>query len=84
MYEKLHNVSDRQDRPLKRRKVAEDDCVAEGRMNNKSTFTGGGNRSEIGEYVKSKREEGARENIAKGNSSANVVDLTGGKHDLVA
>jgi hypothetical protein len=73
--------------------------VVEGRMNNKSTFAGGGNRSEIGEYLKSRREEyikskheeymksqreGVREkNIATGNASANVVDLTGGKHDIV-
>ncbi|KAL8847504.1 MAG: hypothetical protein Q9221_007459 [Calogaya cf. arnoldii] len=77
MIERIHNVTQRQERPQKRQKT---DCED---ANDKVAFTGGGKNGEIGEYLKQKRKEGQEE--AEVAASTSVVDLTGGddEEDLV-
>ncbi|KAL8657042.1 MAG: hypothetical protein Q9226_002323 [Calogaya cf. arnoldii] len=77
MIERIHGVTQRQERPQKRQKT---DC---GDANDKVAFTGGGKNGEIGEYLKQKRKEGQDE--AEVAASTSVVDLTGGddEEDLV-
>ena len=78
MYEKMHNVEQRQaERTIKRQKTshgpnedAEDDSGHKKKKLDTSTGRSGG---ELGTYMKEKREE-----IAKNNTESSVVDLTGG------
>ncbi len=70
LIERVHNVSQREERPQKKQKIEtfeEDDKY-------KKNFGGGGKGGEIGEYIKQKKKEG----IEESGSSATVVDLTGG------
>ena len=69
LIERVHNVSQREERPQKKQKIEtfeEDDKY-------KKNFGGGGKGGDIGEYIKQKKKEGI-EDI----SSATIVDLTGG------
>ena len=67
--ERLHGVQERTERPAKRQKVNED------MDSNKSKGTFGtiSKGGELGQYVKDKQQEGAKE------GSSSIVDLTGGK-----
>ena len=70
LIERVHNVSQREERPQKKQKIEtseEDDKY-------KKNFGGGGKGGEIGEYMKQKKKEGIEED----GSSATIVDLTGG------
>ena len=70
LIERVHNVSQREERPQKKQKIdtfEEDDKY-------KKNFGGGGKGGEIGEYIKQKKKEGIEED----GSSATIVDLTGG------
>lgn len=70
LIERVHNVSQREERPQKKQKIEtfeEDDKY-------KKNFAGGGKGGEIGEYIKQKKKEGIEED----GSSATIVDLTGG------
>lgn len=71
MVERMHNVADRDMMPQKRQKVRDD------RQENvrKAEFHGGGKGGIIGEYMREKREEGRKENMAKGT----VVDISAGQ-----
>ena len=75
LIERVHNVSKREERPMKRQKIKHEDEV-EADNASKSTFTGGGKDSEIAEYLREKRKEGLEES---GPTSA-VVDLTAGTY----
>ena len=70
LIERVHNVSQREERPQKKQKIEtfEDDDKY------KKNFAGGGKGGEIGEYIKQKKKEGIEED----GSSATIVDLTGG------
>ena len=70
LIERIHNVSQREERPQKKQKIEtfEDDDKY------KKNFAGGGKGGEIGEYIKQKKKEGIEED----GSSATIVDLTGG------
>ena len=70
LIERVHNVSQREERPQKKQKIEtfeEDDKY-------KKNFGGGGKGGEIGEYIKQKKKEGIEED----GSSTTIVDLTGG------
>ena len=71
LIERIHNVSQREERPPKRQKSevfeAED-------TEKKPTFIGGGKGGEIGEYMRQKKKEGLEESGAV----SSIVDLTGG------
>ena len=70
LIERVHNVSQREERPQKKQKIEtfeEDDKY-------KKNYGGGGKGGEIGEYIKQKKKEGIEED----GSSATIVDLTGG------
>jgi SNF2 family DNA or RNA helicase len=69
--ERMHNVSEREFHPQKRRKIEQDDVEVN---EHKSSFNGGGKSGVLGEYMKQKREEGRQEAKARGTSRA--VDLT--------
>ncbi|KAI4140230.1 MAG: hypothetical protein L6R39_005889 [Caloplaca ligustica] len=73
MIERIHGISDRQERPQKRQKLDHEDGD-----DNKQTFSGGGKGGEISEYLKEKRKEGKDD-----AASASVVDLTGGDDDEI-
>jgi hypothetical protein len=74
MLERMHNVSNRESLPQKRRKIQQD-----GNENRevKSHFNGGGKGGVLGEYMKEKKEEGRKE--AAANETRPSVDLTGGE-----
>ncbi|KAL8713258.1 MAG: hypothetical protein Q9225_006810 [Loekoesia sp. 1 TL-2023] len=71
MIERIHGVSNRNERPQKRQKTEHEDDESK-----KVTFAGGGKGGEIGEYLKEKRKNG--EDEAQKTVAASVVDLTGG------
>lgn len=77
LVERMHNVSERDFVPQKRRKLHEDEDVD---REAKGNFSGGGKGGVLGEYMKEKREEGRKE--AATNGTALAVDLTGGRPDL--
>ena len=79
MIERTHNVSEREVRPSKRIKVEHDpeDGDAPG---SKSKFTGGAKGSELGQYVRNGRKEGAQATGPPSTSS--IVDLTTGLSSL--
>ena len=70
MVERMHNVADRDMMPQKRQKVRDD------RPENvrKAEFHGGGKGGVIGQYMREKRDEGRKENMARGT----VVDISAG------
>ena len=73
MLEHMHNVSERDFLPQKRRKIereGEDDHAQ------KAHFVGG-KGGVLGEYMKEKQEQGRKEDAANGTRPS--VDLTGGK-----
>lgn len=74
MIERVHNITERQERPHKRQKTGKDDDGEEERT--KATFSGGGKGGEIGEFMKQKREEGEKES----GPSKGVIDLTEGEN----
>lgn len=74
MIERMHGVSQRNERPQKRQKTEHEDTE-----NGKATFTGGSKGGEIGQYLKEKRKEGQEEPQAI--AAASVVDLTGGDEE---
>ncbi|KAL9031346.1 MAG: hypothetical protein Q9196_000601, partial [Gyalolechia fulgens] len=74
MIERMHGVSQRNERPQKRQKTEHENDERE-----KATFTGGSKGGEIGQYLKEKRKEGQDESQAA--AAASVVDLTGGDDD---
>lgn len=71
MLERMHNVTARTMMPQKRQKI-HDDRQEDAR---KAEFHGGGKGGVIGEYMREKREEGRKENVAKGS----VVDISAGQ-----
>lgn len=77
--ERVHNVSQREKRPLKKQKLETQEKsefdVEHGR---RAISGGGGKGGEIGEYIKQKKKEG----IAESGPSSAVVDLTGGMYRL--
>lgn len=76
LIERVHNVSQRGERPQKKPKIQKDDLdVEEGET---VKFVGGGNGGEIGDYLKEKRKQG----IAESGPVNAVVDLTGGTYRL--
>ena len=75
MIERIHNITERQERPRKKLKTEKDDDE----QHTKAGFSGGGKGGDISEYMKQKREEGRKDS---GPSSA-IVDLTEGELNLV-
>ena len=75
LIEQVHNVTKREDRPVKRQKTAH---PLEGDVNGSSAFAGGGRGGEIGEYMKQKRKEGLQES----GPASHIVDLTAGSFRL--
>lgn len=71
LIERVHNVSQREDRPPKRQKT---EPFEDNDNDEKANFGGGGKGGDLGEYIKEKKKEG----IAKYGSINSVVDLTGG------
>lgn len=76
LIEKVHNVSQREERPQKKPKAESGEFDVE--EDKKVSFVGGGMGGEIGEYLKEKKKQG----IAESGSVNAVVDLTGGTHLL--
>lgn len=76
LIERVHNVSQREDRPRKRQKSEK--SGGEDEDPKKIAFAGGGKGGEIGDYMKQKRKEGQS---SLGPSS--VVDLTRGRYSLI-
>ena len=77
LIEKVHNVSQREERPQKKSKVERSDFDAE--EDKKASFVGGGKGGEIGDYVKEQKKQG----IADSGPVNAVVDLTGGTYLLI-
>ena len=86
--EKLHNVEQRSERPVKKIKhqhqpdfVDVDGLEDEegGEKKKKANFSRGGTGGEVSEYMKQQREEGHKEAVVNGS----VVDLTSGKVNRV-
>lgn len=73
LIERVHNVSNREDRPHKKQKREHlgEDAEEEQR---KAVFAGGGKGGDIGEYMKQKRREGQQD----AGRTSTVVDLTAG------
>lgn len=72
LIEKVHNVSQREERPRKKPKVENGEFEIE--EDKKPSFVGGGQGGEIGEYLKEQKKQG----IAGSGPVNAVVDLTGG------
>ena len=77
LIEKVHNVSQREERPQKKPKIENGEFDVE--EDKKASFVGGGNGGEIGGYLKEKKKQG----IAESGSVNPVVDLTGGTYLLL-
>ncbi len=75
LIERMHNVTETEERPVKKRKTDDSDFVGDDE-HGKASFKGG--KGELGEYLKDKRREG-QENSVSTNA---VVDLTGGQYFL--
>lgn len=75
MLERMHNVTERDMFPSKRRKVDTPEADNE----RKANFSGGGSGGVLGGYIKEKQEEGRKQAAASGTGVA--VDLTGGKQN---
>ena len=76
LIERLHGISEREERPFKKRKV-ERDSDFEGEK--KATFRAKRQGGELGEYVKQKKKEG----LADPEAVRNVVDLTEGMSSML-
>lgn len=76
LIERVHNVSQREERPQKKPKIQRDNLDVE--KGETVKFVGGGNGGEIGDYLKEKRKQG----IAESGPVNAVVDLTGGTYRL--
>ena len=74
LIERMHNVTNHEERPVKKRKTEDNDFVDDDERR-KVAFEGG--KGDFGEYWKEKRKEG--ENSVPTNA---VVDLTGGRYSL--
>ena len=74
LIEKVHNVSQREDRPQKKSKIGKDDFDVE--ESHKAGFVGGGKGGDIGDYMKEKKKQG----MAESSPVNAVVDLTGGTY----
>lgn len=72
--ERMHNVSEREFSPQKRRKIERDNTEDNER---KAQFSGGGKGGVLGEYMREKKEEGRKETAVNGTRPS--VDLTGGR-----
>ena len=78
LIEKVHNVSQREQRPQKKPKVEHGDFDVE--EDKRAGFVGGGQGGgEIGDYLKEKKKQG----IAESGTVNGVVDLTGGTYILL-
>ena len=71
MLELMHNVTDRDMMPQKRLKIHDDRQVDP----RKVEFNGGGKGGVIGDYMREKRDDSRKENVAKGT----VVDISAGQ-----
>lgn len=74
MLERMHNVSERDFPPQKRRKI---DREGEDDNARKAHFGGGGKGGVLGAHMKEKQEQGRKEDAANGTRPS--VDLTGGR-----
>jgi hypothetical protein len=74
MLERIHNVSERDFLPQKRRRIEQE---GEDGSAQKSHFGGGGKGGVLGGYMKEKQEQGRKEDAANGTRPS--VDLTGGR-----
>lgn len=72
LIEQVHNVTKREERPVKRQKT---EHLSQEDVNGSLAFAGGGKGGEIGEYMRQKRKEGLQES---GPATSNIVDLTAG------
>ena len=72
LIERVHNITQREERPQKKSKVQNDEFGSEGDRKVKSF--GGSKGGEIGDYLKEKKKQG----IAESKPVNAVVDLTGG------
>ena len=79
MIEKVHNVGKRQDEPRKRMKTSHalNEVEGEDKKKSRSAFHASTGRSVIGDYVKTKREQG----LDKAGPASDLVDLTNGAHN---
>lgn len=77
LIEKVHNVSQREERPQKKPKVEKGEFEAE--EEKKASFVGGSKDGAIGDYLKEKKKQG----ITESGSVNAVVDLTGGTYLLL-
>lgn len=75
MLERMHNVSERDFLPQKRRKLEQPEEDAE----RKANFSGAGKGGVLGEYMREKKEQDLQEAAVNGIRPA--VDLTGGIGD---
>lgn len=71
LIERVHNVSQREERPLKKQKTEAFEDNEDGK---KASFGAGTKGGDLGQYIKDKRKEG----VAESGSVSSVVDLTGG------
>lgn len=71
LIEQVHNVTKREERPVKRQKT---EHLSQEDVNGSLAFAGGGKGGEIGEYMRQKRKEGLQES----GPTSNIVDLTAG------
>ena len=76
LIEKVHNVSQREERPQKKPKLENGDFDVE--EDRRVSFVGGGKGGEIGDYLKEKKKQG----ITESGPVNTVVDLTGGTYLL--
>ncbi|KAI9830944.1 MAG: hypothetical protein M1819_005327 [Sarea resinae] len=75
MIERIHNVSRREERPIKRQRIEPTPDDSDDKKSR--AFPGGGKGGEIGEYMRKKREEGMQQNASKNS----IVDLTADDED---
>ena len=78
LIEQVHNVSKREERPVKRQKI--EHPLEEDVNGSQTAFVGGGRGGEIGEYMRQKRKEGLEES----GPAPSFVDLTAGKYSATA
>ncbi len=74
LIEKVHNVSQREERPQKKSRIENDEFDAE--EDGKAKFVGGSKGGEIGDHLKEKKKQG----VAESGPVNAIVDLTGGTY----